>query len=317
MQQSPLFVKLVLWFNTFAPPHASMGYMPYTTNPHLPRLRKQTANLVIKKGWSTRQVARHTGFAHSSIVRWVAQAKNTRQRIIPTKSSRPRHHPKQLDYDIVKRILELRAERQQCAEVLHYRLRQEGVTVSLSSVKRTLHRNGLTRYSKWKKWHIYPNRPKPEKPGVLVEIDSMFDGLADNRLCAYALIDVCCRWAYAWPTVRINSRLSASIVRKAQVCAPFQFQLLQSDHGQEFSKWFTKVVENKGIAHRHTRVRRPTDNGHVERFIRTLQQECLNRSPRSLRSWQKAIPDYIHYYNTERPHMGLHMQTPLEVVRSY
>jgi transposase InsO family protein len=241
----------------------------------------------------------------------------SRQRTIPTKPSRPNSHSKQLSHEVVSRILELRAERRQCAEILHYRLQQEGVIVSLSSVKRTLQRNGLTRFSKWKKWHIYPERPSPVKPGVLVEIDSMFDGLSDNRLCAYALIDVCSRWAYAWPTLRVNSRVSTTIVTKAQNQAPFKFQTLQSDHGSEFSKWFTQIVGHQGISHRHTRVRRPTDNGHIERFIRTLQQECLNRNPRSLRSWQKAIPEFIHYYNTERPHMGLEMKTPLEIMQRY
>ena len=296
---------------------ATMGYMPYTTNPHLPHLRMQAANLVIKQKWTTREVAHHTGFNHSTIVRWVAQARVSNQRVIPTKSSRPRHHPRQLPHETISRILALRSERRQCAEILHYRLHQEGLVVSLSSVKRTLQRNGLTRFSKWKKWHVYLERPKPEKPGVLVEIDSMFDGIPENRLCAYAVIDVCSRWAYAWPTLRVDSRVSTSIVKKAQAHAPFTFSLLQSDHGSEFSKWFTKVIGNQGIAHRHTRVRRPTDNGHVERFIRTLQQECLNREIRSLRSWQKAIPEFIHYYNTERPHMGLEMRTPMEVVRSY
>lgn len=294
-----------------------MGYMSYTTNPHLPRLRMQAAHLVIKQGWSTRRVARHTGFDHSTIVRWVSKARSSTKQTIPTEISRPRHHPHQLSSEIVTRILQLRAERRQCAEIIHHRLKQEGVVVSLSSVKRTLQRNGLTRFSKWKKWHVYPERPMPEKPGILVEIDTMIDGLSQDRLCAYALIDVCSRWVYAWPTIRTNSRLSTVIVKKAQTQAPFQFQMLQSDHGSEFSKWFTKVVNNQGISHRHTRVRRPTDNGHIERFMRTLQQECLNRTSRSLRSWQKAVPEFIHYYNTERPHMGLDMKTPMEVVRSY
>ena len=277
----------------------------------------QAAKLVIEQGWTTRETARHTGFDHSTIVRWVAHARLSNQRIIPTKSSRPHCHAKQLPHHIVQRILALRAERHQCAEILHYRLGQEGMTVSLSSVKRVLKRNGCSRYSQWKKWHHYPDRPHPEKPGVLVEIDSMFDGVASDRLCAYALIDVCSRWAYAWPTLRVNSQVSTGIVTKAQTQAPFKFQLLQSDHGSEFSKWFTKVIGNHGITHRQTRIRRPTDNGHIERFIRTLQQECLNRSPRNLRSWQRAIPDFIHYYNTERPHMGLKMKTPLEVVQRY
>jgi len=77
------------------------------------------------------------------------------------------------------------------------------------------------------------------------------------------------------------------------------------------------MLEHCGIHHRHSRVRKPTDNGHIERFIRTLQDECLYRIPRSYRVWKQEIPEYLHYYNTERPHMGLAMKTPLEVVQSY
>ena len=291
--------------------------MSYTMNPHLPRLRMQAANLVIKQGWSSRQVARYTGFDHSTIVRWVAKAKVSTLRTIPTESSRPLHHPQQLAPGIVTRILQLRAERQQCAEVIHYRLTQEEITVSLSSVKRTLQRNGLTRFSQWKKWHIYPERPTPEKPGILVEIDSMQEGLPSEQLYPYVLIDVCSRWAYAKPTKVVNCRQSVGFFKQAQQKSSFPFQLIQTDHGSEFAKWFTKQLIATGTDHRHSRVRRPTDNGHVERFIRTIQQECLTRVPRSLKAWEKALPDYLNYYNTQRPHMGLEMRTPIEVVRSY
>ncbi|MFC1721593.1 helix-turn-helix domain-containing protein [Patescibacteria group bacterium] len=51
--------------------------MPYTTNPHLPRLRIQAAKLVINDGWSTRQAARYYGYNQGTIVRWVQKAKMT------------------------------------------------------------------------------------------------------------------------------------------------------------------------------------------------------------------------------------------------
>ncbi|MBI5466111.1 MAG: transposase, partial [Candidatus Kerfeldbacteria bacterium] len=41
------------------------------------------------------------------------------------------------------------------------------------------------------------------------------------------------------------------------------------------------------------------------------------RSGRSLKAWRHDIPEYLRYYNQERPHMALNMQSPLEVVRSY
>lgn len=111
--------------------------------------------------------------------------------------------------------------------------------------------------------------------------------------------------------------MSWDFVRGLTEDAPFAVRTLQSDHGPEFSKWFTKQCTANHIAHRHSRVRRPTDNGHLERFNRTIQEECLQRVSRSLRSWQKEIPEYLRWYNTERPHMGLDMKTPFEVVRSY
>jgi len=292
-------------------------YMAYTTNHHLPRLRMQAAKLVIDKGWSTREVARYTGFNQSSVVRWVNKAKHTNRLIIPTKSSRPYHHPRQLSKETVKIILDYRKKYKRCAQVLHYLLIKDGYTVSLASVKRVLKRYGCSRYSKWKKWHKYPVRPEPEKPGILVEIDTVFDGIPEQRLYVYTLLDVCSRWGYAYPTDRINTHRSLSFVKEAQKIAPFQFLTLQSDHGSEFSKWFTTQIVSKGFNYRHSRIRTPSDNGHLERFNRTLQEECLNGIPRSLKSWKKEIPEYLLWYNTERPHMGLSMKTPLEVMQSY
>ncbi|MBI3251508.1 MAG: transposase, partial [Candidatus Andersenbacteria bacterium] len=38
----------------------------------------------------------------------------------------------------------------------------------------------------------------------------------------------------------------------------------------------------------------------------------FSRVPSSLKAYRKALPEYLHYYNTERLHMGLGYQTPLE-----
>ncbi len=289
-------------------------YMAYTKNPHLPRVRAEAVALT-QSGWSIRKAARKYGFSHCTVRLWVKRGTEYGEGghlVIPTLSSRPHHHPRELDRAVIGRILALRSERDQCAEIVHHRLEEEKIAVSLSSVKRTLKRHGITRYSKWKKWHQYLPRPMPTKPGILVEIDSMQEGIAMDHLHAYALIDVCSRWAWAWPAAQVSSRLSARFVQQAQAAAPFPFVTIQSDRGGEFSKWFTKVIEHQGFSHRHSRVRTPTDNSHVERFIQTLQRDCLRRIPNTLAAWRKEIPDFLHYYNTERPHMGLDMKTPVE-----
>jgi len=292
--------------------------MPYTTNPHLPRLRLEAARLVLNEGWSTRQVARHTGFNQSSIVRWVNYAKfHHVGHTIPTQSSKPHSHPKQLSREVIDAIVAYRLKHRQCAEVLHHLLRKDGYDVSLSSVKRVLKRAGFIRHGRGKKWHRYEERPKPEKPGILVEIDTIMDGPTTDRIYIYTLIDVCSRWSYAEPIERISTHASWAFIQSAQTSVPFRLQMLQSDHGPEFSKHFSKQVLAHDIAHRHIHVRSPAENGHLERFNRTIQEECLQRIPKTLEAYRKAIPEYLHFYNTERPHMGLNMQTPLEVMQSY
>lgn len=291
--------------------------MPYTTYPLQPHVRMEAVRLVKYRGWSMRKAARHFGVEPSTVSRWTKLDPTGGWRLIPTRSSRPEHHPCELHDDVVNRILALRRERDQCAEILHHRLCAEGITVSLSSVKRTLRRHGLSRFSKNKKWHQYPERPAAEKPGILVQIDSVHEGIPSDRLSAYALIDVHSRWGYAEPTLRSTGQASLQFVRNAQDTAPFPFQTIQSDHGSEFGKWFTMMLEHGGTSHRHSRIRTPTDNAHVERFIQTLQRECLHHIPRTWRSWQREIPKFLHYYNTERPHMSLDMQTPAEVLRRY
>lgn len=290
-------------------------YMPYTINPHLPKIRLDAVRL-IKEGWSSRKVARHTGFNQSTIVRW-SKKDIWHQRGIATLSSRPHHHPKQLPKELIGKIIEYRQKYHRCAEVLQYLLKRDGIAVSLSSVKRTLRRQGLVNHSKWKKWHQYPPRPMPEKPGLLVEIDTVLDGAPGEGLHIYTMLDVCSRWAHAWPTERISTHKSLYFVAEAQKVSPFAFSTLQSDHGSEFSKYFTKQLLAQGLQHRHSRVRRPTDNGHLERFNRTIQEECLNRIPRRLSIYKKEIPEYLKWYNEQRPHMALKMKTPSEAMRSY
>lgn len=59
-------------------------YMPYSNNPNLPRVRRDAVRLV-RSGWSVRRVARHFGFTHSAIVKWVKRAPQDGRRLILTR----------------------------------------------------------------------------------------------------------------------------------------------------------------------------------------------------------------------------------------
>ena len=291
--------------------------MAYTTNPKLPKVRMEAVRLVKYRRWSTRQVARHTGFSQSAIVKWCKKDPTGGWRRIETASSRPHHHPKELSKELVQAILNQRRKHRRCSEVVWQELANQGLKVSLSSVKRTLNRRGLIKKrSPWKRYHPHVDRPLAQNPGDLVQIDTIH--IAPRRLLVfpkfyvYTLLDVFSRWAFAKVSSRINTHKSLRFLKRASVLAPFPFAMLQSDHGPEFSAWFTEQAGSLGLSHRHSRVRMPNDNGHLERFNRTIQEECLNKVRLDPESYQRAIDEYLPYYNNERMHLGLNFKTPAE-----
>jgi len=201
--------------------------------------------------------------------------------------------------------------------VVHRELLNQGMVVSLSSVKRTLKRKGLIRKrSPWKRWHFSKPRPEALLAGDLVQIDTIHFVIGDKRFYVYTLLDIVSRWAYAKVSLRINTYQSLKFVKEAVSSAGFSFKMIQSDHGSEFSTWFTEHLRKRGINHRHIRVRKNNDNGHIERFNRTLQEECLNKVSQNPRSFQEAINDYLPYYNNQRLHLGLNYLTPRECVQA-
>ena len=116
--------------------------MAYSKNPQLPRVRREAAALV-KKGWSARKVGRYLGFHHTAAMRWFKESERIGLHPIQTRSSRPKHHPKELPESVVQQIVITRLKNGRCAEVVHKQLENAGTKVSLSSVKRTLDRHHL------------------------------------------------------------------------------------------------------------------------------------------------------------------------------
>ncbi|MCL5017528.1 MAG: integrase core domain-containing protein, partial [Patescibacteria group bacterium] len=70
------------------------------------------------------------------------------------------------------------------------------------------------------------------------------------------------------------------------------------------------------IDHRHSRVRKPNDNAHIERFNRSIQEECLDKVISIPVEYRKAINEYLPYYNGRRLHLGINLKTPLECVQA-
>ncbi len=279
----------------------------------MPKLRRDAVRLVKYRGWSTRKVARHTGFTQSAIVKWCKKDPTGGWRQIPTESSRPHHHPRELQKDIVEQIVALRIKTKRTSEVVHQELKNQGITVSLNSVRRTIDRHGLMKKrSPWKRYHPHIDRPLPVKPGDLVQLDTIHRMIDEKkRLYVFVLIDVYSRWVYAKAYARMNAAVMVRFVRNAQQNATFHFAMLQSDHGPEFGSWFVSRIAKH---HRYTRIGKPNDNAHVERFNRTVQEECLDALPDDVMAINDGLKKYLRYYNTKRLHLGISLQTPLQLL---
>lgn len=288
--------------------------MAYTINPHLPKVRAKAVNMV-RNGQSIRMVAKHFGFNPSTVCKWVKRAPQGNFYELATKSSKPHHHPKEIDWRVKKRIIDLRIKTKgRCSEVIHKTLLNNDIKVSLNTVKRTLRKSGLIKpRSPWKKHHLSGERPEAVKPGDLVQVDTIHLWLSkEKRIYVYTLLDVNSRWAYAHATERISGGETLKFVRRARKKAKFDFSCIQSDHGPEFSRYFTHMLKTR---HRHIRVRKPNDNAHLERFNRTIQNEFLNHLPKDVETINGRLADYLRYYNQERLHLGINLQTPSQILQ--
>jgi transposase InsO family protein len=88
-------------------------------------------------------------------------------------------------------------------------------------------------------------------------------------------------------------------------------RFLIRDRDTKFGKVFTQVVSALGMEPLLTAYRSPWQNGYCERLIGSIRRECLDRliimTERHLRA---ILQNYIHYYNTERTHLGVNKDSP-------
>jgi Integrase core domain len=107
--------------------------------------------------------------------------------------------------------------------------------------------------------------------------------------------------------------------------APFE---VLTDNGKQFTGKFTRplpvevlferICRDNGITTRLTKRRSPTTTGKVERFHKTVRRELLDETGafESIEAAQAAIDEWVHAYNTVRPHQSLDMATPASLFRS-
>jgi putative transposase len=236
-------------------------------------------------------------------MKWVERAKKLGDHPIPTKSSEPHRKWRKIPEELERRIVGMRRMNGRCTEAIHLMLKRTGIVVPKSTIHRVLDRNKcLKKKNPYKRYHPHVDRPYPLKQGDLVQMDTIHLMTGEKtRIYVFTLIDVYSRSTYAKAFERMSGKTSLRFVKEAEE-SMFRFSMLQSDHGPEFGNWF---VTQAMKSHRYTRIGKPNDNAHIERFNRTLQEECLDKIPRNVRSINFHLKKYLAYYNNQRIHLGI------------
>lgn len=285
--------------------------MPYTLNKHIPRIRRDAARLY-RRGWSARKIGRHLGYHHTAIMKWVRKAEKVGDVPILTQASIPKSVPGKIDAELEKKIVVLRKQTGRCSAALYLELERQGIKVGKTTIHRVLNRNyALRKRSLWKRFHPHVSRPKPLKQGDLVQVDTIHRMIdTKRRLYVFSLLDVYSRKSHARAYAKMNAATSLEFIRETEQKLGFRFNMLQSDHGPEFGKWFVSQIKK---SHRYTRIGKPNDNAHIERFNRTIQEECLDKCSNDVSEINRALEKYLRYYNEQRIHLGI-KKIPAEMV---
>lgn len=324
--------------------------MSYSSNPLLPKARAEAVRLVVEHNLPVAVAARKSGVDRTTLWRWKQRWLEVNEHVqltndnrpsrrvgdglgtqtvsqwrlaactwrIPTTSSRPHSCKHAVSPAVVDRIRFYRKKYGRCAVVVHAYCVREGTDVSLSTVRRVLHRLGFTGKRKWKRGYRPPvARPRADKPGDLVQTDTvhLYDHKTKGRTYLYTVIDVYSRWAYTEHHSYLSQQLAAAVVQRGQAYAGFPFTMVQADNGPEYGRHFEELLQASGTKVRHSRVRRPNDNAFIERFNRTIQEECTGSYSPKDPDIQRKVLSYLAFYNDERLHLGIQCATPAEMLQ--
>jgi hypothetical protein len=124
-------------------------------------------------------------------------------------------------------------------------------------------------------------------------------------------------------------------LKKIVLFYPFKIKIIQTDNASYFTNYYTgykksidpinpkihpfdKACLNLKVDHFLIDKGKPAQNGKVERFHRTVDDEFYTRySFQDKDDLIRKFRKYLTYYNHEREHLALDGLTPLEKLRTY
>jgi transposase InsO family protein len=279
-----------------------------------------------ENGFDVGLTAFSLGIHRSTIYRWVKRARTYRGLLstkgLERKSTRPKTINLALSSEQQSEVIRIRKIRNATAEKIVKRL---SLTVHPSTVHRLFIKYRLVRkYG----YHLRPRfqetfhmHAKNTKTIGYLQMDAKYitpelSGLPWTCF-EYAIIDIFSRYKEAVIANHLDQDASISALLEIIPKLPFKPIFLQTDNGLEFQERFRAHVKALGLRYHYIHKNNPNENALIERSFRTDEEEFffwLDKPPADydeLRAW---FATYLHEYNYERPHLGIDLKTPYEVV---
>lgn len=175
--------------------------------------------------------------------------------------------------------------------------------------------NGKIMAIKRKKVLRKPKDFKAEYAGHCVALDTVERFVHGLRRYIITFEDIHTRFSFAWATASHASLAAQEFFEYCRMVFPYPFTFVLTDNGSEFMKHFDEHLRRLHLTHYHTYPRTPKMNAHCERFNRTLQEEFVDYHAGTLinpTAFNREMIPWLVWYNTERPHWGLHLQSPMQ-----
>jgi len=278
-------------------------------------------------GNNVRLTCRHFGIHHRTFYRYYHRLKGEGLVGLEARSERPKRVRQPITptsvIDLVKQLRKLNPEysKYKLAVILK---RDHGYNLSASSIGRIISRHNLF-FTPTVKRKGHPGRRQsmtrtrkpqgfvPVKPGDLIEVDVKHLPHINGKRYGFVAVDVVTKQATVHVSTSISSSQGALAWRKAvhKLGLP---KAVITDNGSENMGAFAKLLQEQPTDHYWARPHTPKDKPHVERFIGSLEQECLQWGGVSVdtKDQQDIINQWLEKYHSYRPHQALNYLTPNE-----
>ena len=156
--------------------------------------------------------------------------------------------------------------------------------------------------------------------GDIVQIDAITYHIGRLKRYFVCCIDLHTRISYAKAYDTLNFINATDCLKDFERQFKVQIKHVQTDNGLEYHRYFDQYLTEQNIKHYWNYPRSPKSNAFIERFNRTIEDECIDWNLKNLKhlkcsEFNQILAKYLYFYNYIRPHHSLQMMTPMQMLK--